>query len=222
MSESKKTKRLELTPTDKPSLKQGTMKDGRKYSVRDNRDRVLFPNEWIKTENEFKNHNRFNFQFLLHTGARINEARHVKKEDIDLVNRRIILRVTKTKAAKGERECKPRIIPISSEFTKKLKKVTNGLKSGETIPILSTSSSNYSLKKAIERAGINDYYMFGNHSLRKTLETWLVALDVNPFKIAAHMGHQLSMASGSYIQTDIYTPEEKKLMRKIIGDLYER
>ena len=213
--------KLKLGSTDKPFLKQGIKSDGTPYSVRDNRDRVFFPNEWIKTEKQLKKFNRFNFEFLLNTGARINEARHVMKQDIDLDNQRIVLRVTKVKAAKGEKNSRPRIIPISTQFTKRLKRVLKPLSVTDVIPILSTTSSNYSLKQAIRRAGIKDYYMFSNHSLRKTLETWLVALDVNPFKIAAHLGHQLSVASGSYIQTDIYTQDEKRTIRSIIGDLYK-
>ena len=42
---------LELTKTDKEGVKVGKQSNGKKYSVRDNRDRFFYPNEWRKFYN---------------------------------------------------------------------------------------------------------------------------------------------------------------------------
>ena len=79
-------------------LSVGTKKDGRQYSVRTNRDRFFFPAEWMRFDDALKDSQKLTFDFLINTGARINEARHVKVCDIDFVNKRVILRVTKNKS----------------------------------------------------------------------------------------------------------------------------
>ena len=102
--------------------------DGRAYTVRDNRDRFFYPKEWIKFFEVIKESQHLTFDFLINTGARINEARNVKVEDVDLANKRIILRVTKVKSKKGEKNPRPRTIPISSQFCKRLKRYINDFK----------------------------------------------------------------------------------------------
>ena len=153
--------------------------------------------------------------FLINTGARINEARHVQQADIDLENKRIILRVTKVKAKKKEKNPRPRIIPISSQFAKYLKKNMHG-------KILSTPAANIGMKKALQKAGIEDWQMFSIHNIRKTLETWLMAVDVDGLKLTAHIGHSMAVAAGSYISADVFSWDEKSKIRMIIGDLYQR
>ena len=78
------------------------------------------------------------------------------------------------------------------------------------------------MKKTFKDAGINDYYMFSFHNIRKTIETWLMALGVDGMAISAHMGHDFRTAIGSYVSPDVFSFEERKQMRLIIGDLYER
>lgn len=205
-----------------PDFKQIKKSDGKTYTVRDNRDRFFYPEEWFKFHDKLKKKQSFTFDFLINTGARINEARNVKKEDIDTERKRIILRVTKIKGSKKEKSPKPRIIPISSQFAKHLKNDLKDLKAEDYIPILSTPATNIALKKALKLAQIKDWYMFSAHNLRKTLETWLVALDVDGLKIIAHFGHTGAVASKHYISTDTFSYEEKSKIRMVIGDLYEK
>ena len=78
-SNNKKEKipKLELQATNNPDLKQGIRKDGLKYSVRNNRDRFFYPNEWMNFYDKLKNNQKMTFDFLINTGSRINEARHI-------------------------------------------------------------------------------------------------------------------------------------------------
>ena len=103
------------------TLGVGMRKNGRKYSVRTNRDRFFYPDEWMKFFDCLRHFQKPLFKFLINTGARINEAIHVKVEDIDILNKRIILRVTKVRSKRGEKNPRPRIIPISTQFAKWLK-----------------------------------------------------------------------------------------------------
>jgi len=159
----KKKATLKLVET-KPDLSSGVRKNGRAYSVRSNRDRFFFPKEWNKFYDALKQSQRITFDALISIGGRINEIRHLKQEDIDFVNKRIVLRVTKVKARKGETKSRPRHIPISSQFARRLKFYFKDKKDNETLRILSTPASNIGMKKALQRAGIKDWYMFSVHN----------------------------------------------------------
>lgn len=206
------------------NIKSLTLKNGRTYSVRSNRDRFFFPDEWMSFFDKAKKKQQFTYRFLINTGARINEARNVRVSDIDLERKRIVLRITKVKAKKKETSPRPRIIPISSQFAKYLKKYIRESKLGseDYLGILSTPAANIGLKKAIKLGGIKDYYMFSIHNIRKTLETWLVALEVDGLKITAHIGHSMQTAASHYVSADVFSWEEKSKIREIIGDLYRR
>jgi len=199
-------------------------KNGRKNLVRENRDRFFYPEEWLKFREQLKSSQVITFEFLINTGARINEARNVRVGDIDLKNKRLILRVTKVRSKKKEKNPRPRTIPISQEFAKKLKRhiTFNKLGNDDYLGIMSTSGANLAMKKALNRAGIKDYHMFSIHNIRKTLETWLMSLGIDGFKIIAHIGHSFQVAAGSYISADVFSWEEKKIIRTIIGGLYGR
>ena len=201
-----------------------TLKDGRKYTVRSNRDRFFFPDEWMKFIDNSKTKQKFTFNFLINTGSRINEARNVKVSDIDLERKRIVLRITKVKAAKKEKKPRPRIIPISKQFSKYLKAYIKNskLKWEDNLGILSTSGANRGMKKALQNSKIKDWQMFSIHNIRKTFEIWLMALGVDGLMITAHVGHSMATAAGHYISPDVFSWEEKAKMREIVGDLYRR
>lgn len=203
-------------------LKSITKKNGQVYSVRSNRDRFFYPAEWMSFYDKLKDGQKFTFNFLINTGARINEARYTKVGDCDIEHQRIILRVTKVKAKKGEKNPRPRTIPISSQFAKQLKKELQGRTNDEYVGILSTPAANIAMKKALQRAGIKDWYMFSIHNIRKTLEVWLMALGVDSLPLTAHIGHDIKTAVQHYVSPDIFNFKEKQDMRLVIGDLYAR
>jgi len=199
-------------------------KDGKKYTIRNNRDRFFFPDEWGKFYDKLRRKQKITFMFLINTGARINEARNVMVKDIDIERRRIILRVTKIKASAGEQNPRPRIIPISTQFARQINKYIkeNNLKADDCFNILSTPAANIGMKIALQKAGIEDWQMFSIHNIRKSLEIWLMALNVDGLKITAHIGHSMAVAAKNYISPDVFTWDEKKKIRMVIGDLYER
>ena len=197
-------------------------KDGKKYTVRGNRHRYFFPDEWGAFYDQLKDKQKITFHCLINTGARINELRHVKVSDIDFSRQSMVLRVTKTRDKHGNH--KMRIIPISKQFSRYLKHLINvkKLQIDDYIPILSTPAANIGMKKALRDIGLQDYKMFSVHTVRKTLETWLIALDIDSLKIVKHFGHTLNIAAQHYVSPDTFSWEDKGLIRNIIGDLYQR
>lgn len=203
-------------------LKSLTLKNGRSYHLKDNTNRFLFPEEFMKFQDCLKDKQKFSVIFLINTGSRINEARNVKKEDIDFERKRIVLRVTKTKAIKGEKKGKIRIIPISTQFAKYLKKELQTKNPEDYIGVLSNPALNIAYKKAGKMAGIKDFGDISSHTFRKTLEVWLMALGVQDIPLTAHIGHDIKTASSHYVSPDIFSWEDKTKIRMIIGDLYQR
>ena len=214
----------ENNPNIKSLIRKKDGKAWRVYSIRSNRDKFFFPDEWMKFSDKAKARQGFTFDFLINTGSRINEARNVLVSDIDLERKRIVLRITKIKAKKKEKSPRPRIIPISTQFAKYLKAHIRNNKLGneDYLGILSTPAANIGMKKALQEARIKDWQMFSIHNIRKTLEIWLMALSVDGLTITAHVGHSMQTAAGHYISPDVFSWEEKSKMREIIGDLYRR
>lgn len=203
------------------NLKSLTRKNGRNYTLRDNKDRFFFPKEYMTFFEMLKSKQKHAVTVLLNTGARHMEARHIKVSDCDLTNNRIVLRVTKTKAKKGEKKGRPRIIPISGKFAKYLRKHIRDLKLNDNdyLGILSNSSLNTAYKKAAKKAGITDYWNIGSHTFRKTNGNWLKALGVDGGEICTRLGHDYNTFLSSYASPDIFTWEDKNMMRDILGDL---
>lgn len=205
-------------------LKKINLVDGREYTIRDHRHRFFYPQEWFVFEDALREKQKFTYGLLINTGARINEARHITPYDIDFERLTIRLVKTKVRASLGEKKPVPRTIPISSAFSKYLKKRIRDfdLKDDQYLPLPSTSAANITMKNTLKRIGIKDWQMFSIHNIRKTTETWLIALNVDSLKVAMHMGHSLSVAQKHYVSPDIFTNTDKDKMRDILGDLYRR
>lgn len=215
---------LNLQDSDKPFLQVGTQKNNKKYSVRTNRDRFFFPQEWENFYKSLLPQQKITFAFLINTGARINEATHVKVEDCDLISKRIILRVTKVKAAKKEKNPRPRIVAISSEFARLLDKHirTNNLMASDYIGLLSRPATHICLKKTLEKSGIKDYYMISIHNIRKTHGNWLKAIGVDTGEICLRLGHDMNTFLKNYGASNTFNSQEVYQIRMILGDLYRR
>ena len=218
-----KSRILDLKKEDKPDIKVGTKTDGRKYSVRDNRQIFFYPNQWMKFYDILKDNQKMTFDFLINTGARINEARHVKVGDIDFERNNIILRVTKIKAVKGEKNPKPRTIGVSSQFIKRLKAYIKdkNLINDATLGIMSTPGANIAMKLALQRSGVKDWYMFSIHNIRKTHGNFLKALGIDGAEICLRLGHDYGTFLKSYGSPDIFNFKDLQEIRLIIGDLYQ-
>jgi integrase len=219
-------------------IKEITRSNGRGYTIRNNRSRFFYPDEWKAFYDCLNPKQKLTFNFLINTGARINEIRNIRVSDLDLERGNIVLRITKrivnfspnkmkrmkeqNLEVKGER--KIRIITVSTEFMKSLKAIINkkNLKPEDYFPVLSTGAANTAMKNALQKAKIQDWKMFSLHNVRKTLETWLLALDVDSFKIVKHFGHTAAVALKHYVSPAIFSFEDKKQMRDILGDLFAK
>jgi integrase len=205
---------------------QITRSNGRKYTQRKTRGRFFFPDEWMAFFDCLREKQKPTFAFLINTGARIMEIQNIKVSDVDFERGNIVLRVTKAvvnkpkEGIKGKRTI--RILTISTQFSKYLQKLVRkyDLKPDDYFPVLSTPASNIAMKKALIKAEIKDFDMFSLHNVRKTLETWLLALDIDSFKIVKHFGHGLQVALKHYVSGDIFNYEDKQRMREVIGDLF--
>jgi len=198
-------------------------KDGKKYTLREDKLRFFFPDEWMVFFDNLKgNKQKLTFNFLINTGARISEVANIKVQDIDFDRQSIILRFTKSRNKDGTR--KIRVISISEQFSKYLKKIMNqlNLKPENNFPILSIPAANIALTNSLIKSGITDYKNFSVHSVRKTTEVWLLSLDIDSLKVSKHIGHTIAVAEKYYVSPDTFSWEDKQMMREIIGGLYAK
>lgn len=195
--------------------------NGQKYTVRANRSRFFFPDEWMAFYDALKATQKPTFKFLVNTGARIEELRNVKVSDVDFERQCILLRITKGRNNDGSR--KIRIIKVSSQFLKYIREVIRryGLKKDDIFPILTCPGANMAMKNTLQRIEIVDWSMISVHNVRKTTETWLLSLGLDSLKIAKHFGHTVAMASKHYVGEDIFSYQEKMQIRHILGDLFQ-
>lgn len=204
-------------------VKKVQMSNGLMYSVRSNRDRFFYPNEYMKFFDALTyQRQKITFDILLNTGARINEARHIKLGDIDFERNTIILRVTKVKARKGEKNPRPRTISISTQFVRRLKKYAEdkALNNDSYLGLLSTNAANICLKKTLSEIGIKDYYMFSVHNIRKTHGNWLKAIGIEGAEICLRLGHDYNTYLKDYGSPDIFSYKDLQDIKMILGDLY--
>lgn len=193
-----------------------------KYTLKENIKAFLYPQEYLKILDKCNKKQEITLTIQINTGGRINECRNIKVGDIDYERNNLILRVTKVKARKKETKPTPRHIPISSQFVKYLKKIRKSynLGSEDYFPMLHTAAYNACLKTHLKDIRKVDYNNFSSHNIRKTFECWLIALGLDNFKVAKHLGHTATVAFNSYISPDIFTYEDKNVIRDILGDLY--
>jgi len=211
---------LEMIDTEHQELKKVIKKNGQEYSVRTNRKRFFYPNEW----NDFLKalaspKQKLSFDILINTGCRYNEGFNIRKRDIDFERGTLTLKVTKIKAKKGQKFPEPRTFRLSSQFLERLRKYTKDKKDDEKIGMLSAPALNIAMKKALIKAGIKDFYMFSLHNVRKTHGNWLNAHRFTIVDICKRLGHDYNTFLGSYASADVFTDEDRVEIKTILGDL---
>jgi len=216
-----KPKRLSLKPLYE-GVKIGVKKDGKKYSVRDDRSRYFFPEEWIRFFDAIKEEKKSVFDALINTGGRIDEVLHIKPRDYDWDRNNLTLRVTKMKAAKGERVGKPRTFVISSQFARRMRKYISDKKIGDDDLLfpMTTQAVYGMLRRTLQKIGITDWYQFSLHNIRKTHGNYLKALGIDSGEICYRLGHDLNTFIKHYGSANIFDRKDKTLMVKILGDVY--
>jgi len=220
---------LDLKETDKEGLLLGIRKDGSKYSVRENRMSYFMPGRWIKFVEALKSPKaKLTAEVLIQLGCRINEARHIEERDIDYERNTIKLRITKTKAKKGETKGKPRTIPVNSKFIKRLKKYFKDKKDGKAIGLLTTSAFNIAMKKSLEKIEEPEGYMLSAHNIRKSHGNWLKIMgnlkmmNVDAMEICLRLGHDYGTFLKDYGSASVMDNKDITLIQEILGDLYTR
>jgi integrase len=198
----------------------------RLYKRKNNKKRFFYPQEWMKflngmTKPSQQNH-KFLFEFLLHTGTRINEARNVQIKDIDF--ERKCLLVKKPKRSLGQ-DNKERTIEVSTYLLNRIKNhiQSNNLGKLDYLGFPSTVYMDKAIKKYCKEVGILDFEDFSCHNTRKTLETWCAAgLNINPMVLSVHFGHTIDIATMHYVGMSMLKPEDKSLIKAIIDDLFDK
>lgn len=203
-------------------IKKKTLKNGREYSIRLDRRRFFFPDEWEKFYKALRNRNKPLFDFMFNTGARIDEALHIRPCDFDFDRNNVRLWKTKTKARKGEKQGKPRTISLSSDFSRRIKKWTSKFKSDSYIFIGSVQSVNQLLKRTLQRTEIKDWYNFSTHNIRKTHGMYLKALGIDVGEICTRLGHDYDTYISHYGSADVFSDKDMRKIKELVGDLYMR
>jgi len=181
-----------------------------------NKKRFFYPNEFERMMDNLNKNQRFTALCLINTGARINEMRYVELKHLDSHRKSIILEKTKVRARRGEKIPEPRIIAVSDKFFRYLR---------DNLPkcrILSTNAFNIAIKEACKVTHIPRPEEYSAHKFRKTFGTWMLALGVDGFKLAQHLGHTPNELAKDYATNDVFSHKDKQIMRSILGNLSER
>lgn len=203
-------------------LQVGIKSDGKKYSVRDDRSRYFFPEEWFNFYNSLREINKPIFDVLINTGARIEEALHIKPKNFDWERNNLTLRVTKLKARKGERIGKPRTFSISSQFARKMRKYINdnNIKDDDKLFKITQQAVYQLLRRKLQQLGFKDWQQFSLHNIRKTHGNYLKALEIDSAEICYRLGHDLNTFIKHYGSANVFDRKDKIGMTKILGDIY--
>ena len=204
------------------NIKTKVLKDGRNYSVRKTRDRFFFPDEWVKFQKYCKEDKFPLFDFLINTGARIDEALHVKLKHFDFDRCTLTLYTTKTKAKKGETEGKPRTMPVSQGLIKRMRKHAKNSKLKEEDYLFSGSKFTWwqMMRRVLVRAEFKDPENFSLHNIRKTHGNWLKALGVPAEEICLRLGHDFNTYLKHYGSPNVFNSGDKLTIMDLLGRIY--
>lgn len=197
-------------------------KRGREYSVRTDRRRFFYPDEWKKFLNSLRYGHQALFDFMINTGCRIDEALHTRPCDFEFKRNNVRLWKTKTKAVKGEKQGKPRTISLSSKFSRRMKTHCNKFGNEDFIFKGSIQSVNQLMKRTLERIGIIDPYNFSSHNIRKTHGMYLKALGIDIGEICTRLGHDYDTYINHYGSADVFSEKDMRGIRDLFDNLYSR
>jgi len=231
LSTRKKINRLSLTPVPNvEGLFVGIKSDGKKYSVRKDRHRYFFPEEWERFMDQVPEKRKILFETLLQTGGRIQEVLNLKKGDFIDMNNSVILRVTKSKAKKGETKKmggKPRNFGVSSQFMKRVRHYAKEYKIGDKDYMFKITKQGVSqmFKRYLKKANLKEWE-FSLHNIRKTSGMWLKTVqrrgvDLDSDEICMRLGHDHNTFLKHYGSPSVFTEYHRDKIVKILGDVYK-
>jgi len=223
--------RLSLKPVPgKEGLFEGFKSDGKRYTVRADRQRYFFPDEWLIFLSCIKENRRILFETLLQTGGRIEEVLNLKPSDFIWENNSIKLRVTKSKAKKGESKIlggKQRSFGVSSQFIRKLRKYIRDkkIRDDEYLFKITKQAVSQMMKRGLKKAKLNEWE-FSLHNIRKTSGMWLKTVqrrgvDLDVSEICMRLGHDHNTFLKHYGSPSIFTDQQRDKIVDILGDVYK-
>lgn len=189
------------------------------------RDKSLFlyPNDWREFMKSIeKNKQKLMYDFQFNTGARFDEALHIRPMDFDFERGNVRLWKTKTKAKKGESVGRPRTISLSIEFAKRIKKLCSDKKPDEYLWKVSQAGYNQLLKRKLKKLEVKNNDLFSSHDIRRTHGMYLKALGVDMAEICTRLGHDYNTYIKHYGSPDVFTEKDMTLIRELLGSLYMR
>jgi integrase len=216
-----KKEHLSLTQVSE-GIRVGVKSNGVKYTVRTDRSAYFFPERWVKFFETINAEKQDIFDVLINTGARIEEALNIKPEDFDWERNNLTLKVTKTKAKKGESVGRKRTFSISSQFARRMRKYINehNIQTGQVLFSITKQAVSQMMKRGLLKAEFEDWQQFSLHNIRKTHGNWLKALDIPSDEICLRLGHDHNTYLRHYGSASIFDRKDKMLMIKILGDVY--
>lgn len=221
-------------------------KNGIEYTIRIDRRRYFFPQEWNKFIATIKNKtHRFFFITCLHTGGRIMEVLNLRHKDIDIERQTVNFTVVKQRKAKKNYYAsgKTRSFFVAENLIKEYKAFVRGKKinpedyiflDNKKLPNDYSNLPNddrrkyyqskfvaYSnlFKRKLKKAGIEDWYNFSPHNIRKTYGMWMRTYDKDMGELTYRMGHDIDTYIAHYGSSLIFTDAERREINKIFGEV---
>ncbi len=189
-------------------------------------NRFLFPNEWKEFLKSIKDKrskdNKVLFELQFHTGGRFDELVHTRPRDFDFDRGTLMLWKTKTKARKGEKVGKPRMISLSSDFNRKMIKFTKNKPYDDYLFNISTAGYNDLLKRKLKLIGVKTPEDFSSHNIRKTHGMYLKAMGVDIAEICTRLGHDYNTYIKHYGSPSVFTESDMREIKLLMGDLIDR
>lgn len=183
------------------------------YREKENKVRILNPDEWETFIYSTKENIRKYYWFLFLTGVRYKEAKHIQKQHIDFKNRTIIL----FKPKGGVQ----RYVSFSTFGKQKLKQFFEGLQLEDTLEFPSIQHLIQTMKKICKENNMPYWEDISVHNIRKSHENNLIALNLNQAKITAHLGHNLKTATEHYISSNFIKDKNQLDKSKLwFGDIF--
>jgi len=230
----------------KEGLRIGRKSDGKTYSVRDDRRRYFFPDEWEAFIKQFKNReHKFFFITMLHTGGRIMEVLNLRYSDINAERSEVEFKTVKQRKARSNFYAvgKSRRFNVASNFIKEYKSFIRGktfrlndyifldnLKLPENYDLLSNNDKKkhyvskaigYSalLKRKISKTNVKDPFNFSPHNIRKTYGMWMRVFKLEMMDLCYRMGHDMDTYMTHYGSSLIFSDSERRKIEKIMGEV---
>lgn len=195
-----------------------------RYYSKEDKKAIFFPQDWEKFWNTLKEKQKPYFAISIATGGRIEEIRNVTPSDINHERNHLKFRWTKKKVGDGNnKRSEGRTIKVSKDFCQWIKRYERRNKIGtkQTFKIPSTPGINKLIKTKAKEIGMENWKDLSSHNIRKTHGNWLKAIGVDWAEISVRLGHDPSVMTRYYLSPNLFNDEDCKLIKKILGDIYE-